>query len=112
MTHELNEIWEFRDGRVHAVGDARDIEDLLRTKLVEVRKGNWAILYRHKETGEFWDLTFPQGEMQGGGPRRLRVVSDPSNWVPYPDPPPARRLDSKGTRRQIQKGPAGMERGQ
>jgi immunity protein 27 of polymorphic toxin system len=83
MLRELNDVWEFLDGRTHAVGDAASIDDLLKNKLVEVRKENWAILYRHKETGEFWDLTYPQGEMQRGGPRRLRVVSNPDCWRPY-----------------------------
>ena len=83
MPRELNDIWEFQDGRIRAVGDAKSINDLLKNKLVEVRKENWAILYRHKETGEFWDLTYPQGEIHGGGPRRLRVVSDPDDWTPY-----------------------------
>jgi hypothetical protein len=84
MLRELNDVWELHDGRMRAVGDARLIDDLLKNELVEVRKDNWAVLYRHKETGEYWDLTYPQGELHGGGPRRLRVVSDPDSWTPYP----------------------------
>jgi Immunity protein 27 len=84
MLREFNDVWELHDGRMCAAGDAVLIDDLLKNKLVEVQKKNWAILYRHKETGEFWDLTYPQGEMQGSGPRRLRVVSDPNDWTPYP----------------------------
>jgi Immunity protein 27 len=84
MLRELNDVWEFCDGRMRAVGDARSIDDLLKNKLVEVRKEDWAILYRDKETGEFWDLTYPQSEMHGGGPRRLREVSNPNDWTPYP----------------------------
>jgi hypothetical protein len=91
MLRELNDVWEIHDGRVRAVGDAPLIDDLLKNKLVEVRKGNWAVLYRHEETGEFWDLTYPQGWMQGGGPRRLRVVTSPDDWIPYPQERPSRR---------------------
>jgi len=60
-------------------------DDLLQ-KLVLVRTANWALLYRHSETGELWDVTFPHGEMQGGGPQRLRRLSDrdPKKWEPYP----------------------------
>lgn len=81
---ELNDVWEFRDGQMHAVGDGPLIDDLIEQKLFEVRKADWAILYLHKETGEYWELTYPKSEMQGGGPRRLRTVSDPDDWVPYP----------------------------
>jgi hypothetical protein len=84
MPRELNDIWEFQDGRIRAVGDAEAINDLLKNKLVVVRKVNWANLYRHKETGEYWDLTHPQSERHGGGPRRMRVVIDPDDWTPYP----------------------------
>jgi immunity protein 27 of polymorphic toxin system len=56
-------------------------------ELDEIAKDNWALLYRHRTTGDFWDVTFPQSEMHGGGPRILRRLthSDPSAWVPYPD---------------------------
>ncbi len=90
MLHELNDVLEFHDGHMRAVGDARLIDDLIKNKLVEVRKENWAVLYRNKETGEFWDLTYPQSEMHGGGPRRLRVVSNPKDWTPYPNAAPER----------------------
>jgi hypothetical protein len=54
-------------------------------KLDLVRNGDWAILYRHRETGDLWDITFPHGEMHGGGPQRLRLLNhrDPSKWEPY-----------------------------
>jgi hypothetical protein len=70
-----------------AEGDAMTIDDLLQTKLVELRKGTWAILYRHKDTEQLWDLVYPQGEMHGGGPRRLRQLDhrDPEKWHPYPE---------------------------
>jgi len=84
MLRELNDVWELHDGHMRAVGDAPLIDDLLKNELVEVRMDNWAVLYRHNETGEYWDLTYPQSEMHGGGPRRLRVVTDPSDWTPYP----------------------------
>ena len=76
---------------MRAVGDASLIDDLFKNKLVDFYRGNWATLYRHKETGEYWELTYPQSEMQGGGPRRLRMVSIPDDWVPYPEERPTRR---------------------
>ena len=73
---ELNDVWILRDGQMAAQGDADAIDSLLTTKLVELRKEDW----------ELWDLVFPQSEMQGGGPRRLRRLAhnDPDKWKPYP----------------------------
>jgi hypothetical protein len=61
--------------------------DQLFQELVVVRTGNWALLYRHLETGDLWDVTYPQGEMHGGGPKRLRRLThrDPEKWEPYPE---------------------------
>ena len=51
-----------------------------------IKPGEWATLYRHRGTGELWDLTFPQSHLHGGGPMRLRKLdhNDPDAWVPYP----------------------------
>lgn len=84
MLRELNDVWELDDGRMRAVGDARLIDYLLKNEMVEVRKDNWAVLYRHKETGEYSNLTYQQDGMHGGGSRRLRVVIGPNDWTAYP----------------------------
>jgi Immunity protein 27 len=82
---ELNDAWTLRDGKMVAEGEAKTIDELLRTKLVVILEGNWATLYRHKDTNELWDLVYPQSEMYGGGPRRLRRLDheDPEKWDPY-----------------------------
>jgi len=56
-------------------------------KLVELKKGNWGVLYRHRDTGELWDLVYPQAEMHGGGSQTVRRLdhNDPEKWNPYPD---------------------------
>jgi hypothetical protein len=66
-------------------GDPRFLP--LFAELDEIRKSNWALLYRHRTTGELWDVTFPHGAMHGGGPRRLRKLDHdrPDNWEPYAD---------------------------
>jgi hypothetical protein len=83
---ELNDDWVLLDGKMVAQGDTETIDRLLKTKLVEIRKGNWALLYRHQDTQELWDLIYPRSEMHGGGPRRLRRLdhNDPQKWDPYP----------------------------
>jgi hypothetical protein len=72
---ELRETWESRDGKVVAAGDTVMINEWLASKLEKVRADNWRILYRHRESGEFWELTYPHGELHGGGPRLLRRVT-------------------------------------
>jgi Immunity protein 27 len=61
------------------VGDATEqrIEWLATEKLERVANdwSGWEILYRDLRDGRFWELTYPQGEMHGGGPRRLHVLS-------------------------------------
>jgi hypothetical protein len=55
------------------------IKWLVRDVLQEVARdpAAWRTLYRDPETGELWELSFPLGEMQGGGPPTLsRIRSD------------------------------------
>ncbi|MBV8392861.1 MAG: hypothetical protein JOY81_06725 [Alphaproteobacteria bacterium] len=75
---ELNDIWSFEDGRMVARGDVEAINDMLATKLDKIRtdKSGWIVVYRHRTTGQLWELSYPKGEMQGGGPRRLRLLAE------------------------------------
>jgi hypothetical protein len=36
--------------------------------------GGWDQLYQDPRDGRFWELTFPEGSLFGGGPRRLEHV--------------------------------------
>jgi hypothetical protein len=38
--------------------------------------GCWEILYRDPDDGRYWERTYPQGEMHGGGPPQLRFLTD------------------------------------
>jgi Immunity protein 27 len=85
---DLKDAWIMRDGKMVAEGDFKAINALLDgLDRVTDRDGGWAILYRHRNTGEFWELTYPQGEMHGGGPRRLRRmdIASPDAWTPRQD---------------------------
>ena len=46
-----------------------------RLTLVEAIDGGWTQRYRDPRDGRLWELTFPQGSLHGGGPRRLVNVS-------------------------------------
>lgn len=51
-----------------------------RLALVGTSDGGWSQLYRDPRDGRHWELTFPQGSLHGGGPRRLALV--PPEQVP------------------------------
>ncbi len=75
---ELNDIWSFENGQMVERGDAAIIDDMLANKLEQIRteEGGWTIVYRHRQTGQLWELSHPRGERHGGGPRRLRLLQD------------------------------------
>jgi hypothetical protein len=80
---DLRDEWVFRDGKVAAEGDSMSIDDLIvDLEQVADKEGGWTILYRHRKTGEFWELSCPKSEMHGGGPRRLRQlnIAGPNAW--------------------------------
>ncbi len=79
---QLDDVWEFTGDRMIAKGDAAAIDDRLANRLTKIRTGDWRILYQDGQTGEYWELSYPQGEMQGGGPRRLTCLGCdlPAEW--------------------------------
>ncbi|MHB0916117.1 MAG: Imm27 family immunity protein [Thermoleophilia bacterium] len=52
------------------------IEWLIDKSLKEIASdiSGWDILYMDKEDGRYWELTYPDSEMQGGGPPKLSNV--------------------------------------
>ena len=36
----------------------------------------WEQLYQDPRDGRFWELTFPEGSLHGGGPRRLTCIDE------------------------------------
>lgn len=80
LKHEERDLigkWEFVDGKVVADATTARIEALIEKELDKV--GNdptgWDTLYRDPEDGRYWELTFPDSSLQGGGPPRLTSVS-------------------------------------
>jgi hypothetical protein len=64
-------------GRFAPNPDARVIAEMLRSWLSPIaeRDGGWSRLFRDQD-GAFWELTYPNSELQGGGPRRLELLSE------------------------------------
>jgi hypothetical protein len=45
--------------------------------------GGWEQLYMDPRDGRYWELTFPEGSLHGGGPRRLTWVSESAARAKY-----------------------------
>jgi len=63
------------------------IEWLTKQKLQRIAgdSSGWETLYRDPRDGRLWELTYPQSEMHGGGPRRLHVLSRDEAAAKYPN---------------------------
>ncbi len=79
--HETDLVggWVFDGNHVSADPVQSRIRDLIKHSLEKVavcpETGAWETLYRDPSDGRFWELTYPQGEMHGGGPMRLTNIS-------------------------------------
>jgi|SRR6516162_1583464 len=68
--------WIFQDGRPVADRVCERILALTKSYLREVGRdaSGWNALYHDPNDGRYWELTYPQGELQGGGPPQLRCL--------------------------------------
>jgi hypothetical protein len=74
---ELVGNWVVRDGRLLSDEVETRIKNLIDNDLREVHRQNWGRLFIDPSTGVYWEPTYPQGEMHGGGPMKLsRVAHD------------------------------------
>ncbi len=75
---ELLGKWVVLNGKTQADSTCERIEWLTKTYLIKVatskKYGDWEILFQDPNDGRYWERTFPQGEMQGGGPPRLSLL--------------------------------------
>lgn len=51
---------------------------------------NWTVRYRCPDTGRLWIRDFPHGELQAGGPPRLRQLDQDGNPIDDPGRDPFR----------------------
>ncbi len=76
--------WFFGGKQVVADESCKQIDSMITAStFVASRDGGWARLYRAAD-GQFWELTYPQGEMHGGGPPRLESFSSDEVRANYP----------------------------
>jgi hypothetical protein len=66
-----------KDGRPVADDVSKRIAALTKSHLVEIGHdaSGWLTLYRDPSDGRLWELDYPQSELHGGGPPRLRAIS-------------------------------------
>lgn len=69
--------WFTSDGRVVVDEACERIEVLTQSHLVQVGQdgSGWDTRYRDPNDGRFWELTYPQSDIHGGGPPQLRCVA-------------------------------------
>ena len=84
---DLIGAWTVANG--HADGDSIEkriislIANYLQKVAVSAESDGWDVLYRDPADGRFWELTYPQGHMHGGGPKRLTALSPSSAKSKY-----------------------------
>lgn len=87
---ELTGHWVLQGKAV--IGDATclRIEWLINGRLDRVAGagGGWEQLYQDPADGRYWELTYPQSHMHGGGPPSLGVLSAAQAQTKYQWPPP------------------------
>jgi hypothetical protein len=83
--NEIKGNWLFVGGVVQPDPACLRIQKLIRNCLVRLAASDngWEVLYVDPEDGRFWELTYPQGEMHGGGPPKLQTLSLSEATVKY-----------------------------
>lgn len=71
--------WEFDGSSSRANPTCARIEWLVGEYLIKIaispQWGDWEVLYADPSDGRYWELTYPKGELHGGGPPQLMVLS-------------------------------------
>ena len=71
--------WSYTDGVVGEDANAQRIHWLLARHLtyLETEESGWQKLYVNPGDGQYWELSFPQSDLHGGGPPALtRIAKD------------------------------------
>lgn len=72
--------WIAVDQSVKADDTCNRIKRLIANTLEHVafdpKAGGWETLFRDRSDGRYWERTYPQSEMHGGGPPSLRCLPE------------------------------------
>lgn len=82
---ELIGSWKVISGRIVEDETSKRIRALTKSelRLVALSDEGWERLYEDPQDHRLWELTYPSGEMQGGGPPTLRAVAEPIARTKY-----------------------------
>jgi hypothetical protein len=74
---ELRGQWIFSDGKMLEDETCKRVRALIEheLRLVSTAPDGWTKIYQDRRDGRLWELTFPHGAMQGGGPPALLLKS-------------------------------------
>jgi Immunity protein 27 len=82
LKHDETELigkWVEENGQVRADTICERIKWLtshyLKKIAISKQWGAWETLFQDPDDGRYWEQTYPQGEMQGGGPPSLKCLS-------------------------------------
>ncbi len=75
----LTGAWSTADGQARGDTVCERIAWLLAHHLHKIadspQSGAWETLYRDPDDGRYWERTYPQSEMHGGGPPQLKSIA-------------------------------------
>lgn len=73
------------DGRMSSDEAERRIDELVSTCLryVAVDWSGWDKLYQDPTDGRYWELTYPQSHLHGGGSKELRCIDKSDASLKY-----------------------------
>jgi hypothetical protein len=73
---ELVGKWIFRDNQTTADATTDRIHWLMKNSLTKVADANWSNLWQDPADSRYFELTFPEGQMHGGGPPKLSHLTE------------------------------------
>ena len=82
---EIRGSWLMVNGRMTEDDVCHRIKAITENQLQHIgtTTGGWERLYRDKNDGRYWELTYSQSEMHGGGPMALFLISSAAIRTKY-----------------------------
>jgi len=84
--------WLFDGNKMTADANCKRIEELTTSYFLKVKSSpdGWSVIFQDPLDLRYWELSYPQSEMQGGGPPMLSLVDD--SVVNQPEYNPFKKL--------------------